>query len=261
MDGATGGADDSSHRPRSESKAPSGGDHAAEQAPSELARRLLEQVRREHPTESTLQAIGRLDRFELDELRSDRRTALSFWLNVYNAAAQLLLERRPELFESRWRFFRTTAITVAGVELSLDDIEHGILRDKRSKYGLGYLPRLVSTGFGAEHRLDVDPRVHFALNCGAASCPAILAYDPESVDRTLDAATESYLQQTVTYDTNRNRVRVPRVCLWFIGDFGGRSGLRTFLRDHGQIPPESAPTIRFKGYDWSELPRKFADGT
>lgn len=190
----------------------------------------------------------------------DRSTAgLAFWLNVYNAATQLLLERRPELFESRLRFFRAPAVTVAGVDLSLDDVEHGIMRGGRSKYGLGYLPRLARTGLDGSYRLEPDPRIHFALNCGAASCPAVLAYDPETVDETLDDATAAHLDRTVEYDADHNRVRVPRVCLWFVGDFGGPSGIRALLYEFEQVPPDSSPSLRFEEYDWTRTPRKFAD--
>jgi hypothetical protein len=256
MDGGADGADD---RTRSSGEeVPDSGTSGTGDSPSAVARQLLERVRREQPTASHLQTVAELDEDELERVRTDRPAGLAFWLNVYNAAAQILLERRPELYESRWRFFRTTAITVAGVDLSLDDIEHGILRDRRSKYGLGYVPRLAGTGLDSEFRLNADPRIHFALNCGAASCPAILAYDPETIDRTLDEATESHLEQTVTHDPDQNRVRIPRVCLWSIGDFGGLSGLRAFLREYGQIPPESSPSLRFKSYDWTKVPRKFA---
>jgi len=228
-------------------------------APTDLARGLLERVRRREPTERFRQSLADLDESSLSAVRTDRRTALAFWLNVYNAGAQLLLDRQPALFESRWRFFRSPAITVAGVEMSLDDIEHGIIRGRKSKYGLGYLPRLGRTGLSAAYRLDADPRIHFALNCGAASCPAVLAYAPGTVDDTLDDATATYLDGTVEYDPERDRVRLPRVCLWFIGDFGGRSGLRSFLRDFGQIPADATPSLRFHEYDWRKAPRKFAD--
>jgi len=247
-----------SQRSASETDAPRASSPTTDASPATLASRLLESVRREQPTASHREALATVDESALDRVRTDRRTALTFWLNVYNAAAQLLLERRPDLFDSRWRFFRTTAITVAGVDLSLDDIEHGLMRDSRSKYGLGYLPRLARTGFGADYRLDPDPRIHFALNCGAASCPAILSYDRDSVDRTLDDATASHLDRAVTYDADRGRVHVPRLCLWYIGDFGGPAGLRAFLRYHGQLPPESNPSLRFTDYDWTKVPRKFA---
>ena len=229
--------------------------------PTVLGQELLARVRRGEPTGPHREALAELDEAALVPIRTDRCAAMAFWLNVYNAAAQLLLESRPELFETRWRFFRAGAITVAGVELSLDDVEHGILRDVCSKYGLGYLPRLARTGLGRAYRLQVDPRIHFALNCGAASCPAILAYEPASVDDALDEATRGYLDQTVEYDADRDRVRLPRVCLWFVGDFGGPSGLRAFLRVYDQIPEDASPSLRVHGYDWTRAPGKFVDGS
>ncbi len=225
--------------------------------PTDLARELLERVRREQPTAAHEAALAGLDRGALAPVRTDRRAGLAFWCNVYNAATQLLLDRRPALYDSRRRFFGADAVTVAGVELSLDDVEHGILRDGKSKYGLGYLPRLARTGLGRDHRLDVDPRIHFALNCGAESCPAVLAYDPATVDETLDDAAATYLARTVEYDPDRDRARLPRVCLWFVGDFGGRSGLRELLRTYGVVPPDASPSLRFREYDWSRDPRKF----
>ncbi|MDS0475524.1 DUF547 domain-containing protein [Natrinema sp. 1APR25-10V2] len=221
------------------------------------ARGLFESVRREESPDPFSSRIAEAGDDDLVPVRTDRRQGLAFWLNVYNAGAQLLLERRPTLFESRLRFFRTPAVTVAGVDLSLDDIEHGVLRGGRSKYGLGYLPRVERTGLDRAYRIEVDPRIHFALNCGAASCPAVLAYDPDTVDETLDDATRSYLDETVQYDAERNRVRVPRFCLWFVGDFGGRSGIRELLREFEQIPPESSPSLRFSAYDWTKEPRRF----
>jgi len=225
--------------------------------PTEAARRLLESVKRRESPSPFLRTLAEAEEDDLSRVRSDRRTSLAFWLNIYNAAAQLLLERRPTLFESRVRFFRAHAVTVAGTELSLDDIEHGILRGRRSKYGLGYLPRIARTGLASNYELEPDPRIHFALNCGAASCPAVLAYDPETIDETLDRATRSHLGATVEYDTERNLVRIPRLFLWFVGDFGGRSGIRGFLRNYEQIPPESSPSLRFLEYDWTRESRQF----
>ncbi len=226
-------------------------------SPTGVARRALEAVRDEESPEPYLAAIADATDADLARVRTDQQAGLAFWLNCYNAAAQLLLDRRPELFESRSRFFRADAVTVAGVACSLDDIEHGIIRGNRSKYGLGYLPRLARVGLDGRYRLDPDPRIHFALNCGATSCPAVLAYEPETIDRTLDEATRSYLSQTVEYDAARDRVVLPRVCLWFIGDFGGRSGLRRLVREFEQVPLGASPSLRFAGYDWTKAPRRF----
>ena len=229
----------------------------AADSPTVAARKALEAVRYEESPDRFLEAIATASDADLTRVRSDQRTGLAFWLNCYNATAQLLLDRRPELYESQRRFFGTDALTVGGVELSLDDIEHGIVRGNRSKYGLGYLPRLAGVGLDDAYRLGLDPRIHFALNCGAASCPAILSYDSQTIDRTLDDATRSYLDETVEYDASRDRVLLPRVCLWFVGDFGGRSGLRELVREFEQVPPGSSPSLRFASYDWTKLPRQF----
>ena len=234
----------------------------ADDSPAAVSRRLLEAVRREQPVTAHQEAIAAFDEADLEPIRTDRSTTLAFWLNVYNASVQLLLADRPELFESRRQFFATDAVTVAGVDLSLDEIEHGILRGNRSKYGLGYLPRLTTTGLGAAYRLEADPRIHFALNCGAASCPAVLAYEPATVDQALDDATRSHLTQTVSYDETTGLVRVPRLCLWYLGDFGGPAGVLSLLKKYGQLPAGVDPprrALRFDSYDWSKAPRQFAD--
>jgi hypothetical protein len=227
--------------------------------PADVARQLLERTKKEEPMGPQLQTLAKTTHRDLSRVRTDRRTGLAFWLNVYNMATQRLLESRPELFDSRVRFFRAHAITVAGVSLTLDDVEHGIIRGGRSKYGLGYLPRIARTGLGASYRLKLDPRVHFALNCGAVSCLTIRAYEPNTVAETLDDATTNYLKGAVEYDPEHDRVRLPRICLWYIGDFGGQSGIIELLRRFELILPGASPSLRFHSYNWTTAPRAFAD--
>lgn len=228
-----------------------------------LAQELLVATKRGDDPEPYERALAALDDEALETVREDRTTALAFWTNLYNAGTQLLLDRRPELYESPLRairFFTATAVTVAGTDLPLDRIENGLLRGRRSKYGLGYLPKLYVTGFERRYALDsCDPRIHFALNCGAASCPAIRAYDPGEVDEQLDLATRTYLDSTVEYDPDEAVARVPRLFLWFRGDFGGKSGTREFLREYDAIPPEAAPSIAYRSWDWSRTDGKFVD--
>lgn len=198
--------------------------------------------------ESIRDRLAALDPTALDALYSDER--LAFWLNVYNASTGDALLSDPDRFANRRRFFSTPVVTVAGTELSLDEIEHGILRGSQWKYGLGYVPNPFPSEFVRRHRIaDPDPRIHFALNCGAASCPVVLAYAAATVDDELDAATETYLQsETVVEDGTAS---VPRLLLWYRGDFGGRSGIRRLLREYDVVDPAAVSRIRYRSYDWS----------
>jgi len=194
---------------------------------------------------------------ELDGLTPDER--LAFWLNVYNAATGAALLADPDRFAGRRRFFGTPLVTVAGTDLSLDQIEHGVLRGSQWKYGLGYVPNPFPSAFVRRHRVaDPDPRIHFALNCGAASCPAVAAYDASDVDDQLDRAAASYLRsETVVED---GTARVPRLLLWYRGDFGGRAGIRALLREYDAIDPDAVSRIRYREYDWSLALDAFRDG-
>ncbi|MEF8843148.1 MAG: hypothetical protein V5A62_16235 [Haloarculaceae archaeon] len=82
---------------------------------------------------------------------------------------------------------------------------------------------------------------------------------PGGRDEQLDLATRTYLDATVEYDPEAGVVRVPRVCRWFRGDFGGGSGIREFLRRYDAIPDGATPRIRHRSWDWSKAAGTFAE--
>ncbi|MDG5778454.1 DUF547 domain-containing protein [Haloarculaceae archaeon H-GB1-1] len=150
---------------------------------------------------------------------------------------------------------------MAGQDLILDDIEHGILRRGYVKWGLGYLRNPFGGGFAREQELDErDLRVHFALNCGAESSPLIAVYTREGADEELDWVTEGYLEAMISYDAAANRATVPRVMLWFRGDFGGKSGIVEMLRRYGWLPESAWPRLSYREWDWSLARGRFVDG-
>lgn len=230
--------------------------------PLALAADLLVAYRSDMDPSVPRERLAAIDDAALAPVRRNRDAALAFWSNLYNAGTQRLLETHTDLYESSLRtlrFFRLPAVRVAGHALSLDDIEHGILR-ARSKYGLGYLPRFLADTFEVRHRFDdLDPRIHFALNCGAASCPPIRAYTAADIDDQLDLATRGYLDATVKYDADADSVRVPRVMAWYRGDFGGKPGIRSFLRRYDAIPADTEPSVDFLPWDWTKAAGKFTD--
>ncbi len=177
---------------------------------------------------------------------------LAFWLNIYNANVQLILRKYPVMFNKRSSFFSSKQIWIAGELISLDVIEHGILRLFKNKYSLGYFNKFFPTSFEKQFRLNtLDYRIHFALNCGARSCPAITSYYPEHINEQLNHATSQYLVNEVIYDEVLNRVELPALFLWFRNDFGGSVGILNILKYHSLIPHHQNPAFRYSKYDWS----------
>lgn len=229
--------------------------------PVERAEQFLLAVRHEETTGEFEREFAAYDSERLAARLDSDEARMAFWINLYNAGTQQLLETHREAYEKRKKFFSLPAVTVAGKELSLDDIEHRILRRSYSQLVLGYIRRPFRGEFFERHELTArDPRIHFALNCGAQSCPPIAAYTREEIDDQLDMATESYLDGIVEYFPDEEVVLVPKVMRWFRGDFGGRGGIVSFLQRFEFLPDDAYPRLAYVEWDWSLTPGKFVDG-
>jgi hypothetical protein len=226
--------------------------------PLGIARSYVLAVKRGESPDEPAARLADLREERLAAALSDDDAKRAFWVNVYNAAVQHRLAAAPDRWERRNRFFRSTVVTVAGHDLSPNAIEHGLLRRSMLSVGLGYVPWPFPDRFERAHRVgERDPRIHFALNCGAAACPPIAAYEAGAIDDQLRLATESYLEQEVEYDDATDEARVPRLFLWYAGDFGGRSGTVAFCREHGALPAGADPTVRYRSYDWNRALGEF----
>jgi len=176
----------------------------------------------------------------------------AFWINLYNAYTQYFLRKNPDQYKDRGSFFKAKQINVAGKMFSLDDIEHGILRRSKIKWSLGHLNKLFPSKTEKELRVEkLDYRIHFALNCGAKSCPPIAYYNDNTLDAQLNLATKAYLSGEAEYDSAANTVKVPKLMSWFRRDFGGKKGIINILKGNGVLPAGVKPKIEFKDYDWN----------
>ncbi len=230
------------------------------ETPVDLARELLLAVRYDEPTETYVDALSTLDNETLAASLDSDEKRLAFWINLYNAATQRALADDPSQYESRRQFFTTPLLAVAGKQLSLDEIEHSILRRGYSKWTLGYLRSPLRDKFFERHEPTArDPRIHFTLNCGAETCPPIAAYTPEDIHQQLDWATEGYLDEHVEYDPATGKALVPRVFLWFRGDWYRKDAILDFLRQYDQLPAGAKPRLSYREWDWSLTPEKFTE--
>ena len=218
-----------------------------------LSQQLIQTAQHKTDYTSIKEKLATVSTEELaKELDSDEAKK-AFWINVYNGFVQHLLMKNPELFEDRGAFFGEPRVTVAGKELSFDDIEHGIIRGSRVKWLLG----LVKDPFAGEYertfRVDkTDGRIHFALNCGAKSCPYVAIYDARYLDEQLDEIARQFLNRTSTYKPDEEAVYVTSLFSWFRGDFGGKNGIKDdFLKKYDVIPEDSDPDLEYDQYDWT----------
>jgi len=218
-----------------------------------LSESLLLATKRHEPVEPYVDALKQADFRVLNNVMSSDDERKAFWLNVYNAFIQIEAAANPaELQNNRNRFFSKKHIQIGGMVLSFDDIEHVILRRNSFKYGFGYvrMPMLAGSFRQAMLRMH-DFRIHFALNCGASSCPPITSYKPTTISEQLHLATKSFLEQDCVYSEKENTVLVSRIMLWFHGDFGGHKGIRKILKHYRILAEDKNPPIAFKPYNWS----------
>ncbi|GAC1429717.1 MAG: hypothetical protein NVSMB7_06240 [Chitinophagaceae bacterium] len=218
----------------------------------EISQALLLAAKTREPADSLVSVLHNLPVSELKKQLVTDVEKKAFWINVYNSFTQIFLSKNPDQYKRRSRFFGRRQIIIAGQNLSLDDIEHGILRHSKVKWSLGYFNKLFPSAFEKENRVDIlDYRIHFSLNCGAKSCPPIAFYKPEQLDKQLDMATKVYLKGESEYKEEENRVCVPALMGWFRRDFGGKTGMKALLTAFSIIPPGKDPSIKFKKYDWN----------
>ena len=144
-----------------------------------------------------------LENTNVSELSRDERFA--FYVNAYNAwTIKLILSAYPgiksikdlgNIFKSPWE---KEIVRINGRVLSLDDIEHDILR--------------------AQFK---DPRVHFAINCASKSCPPLIPepYRGSTLNRQLDNATRAFINDPKSNYLKGNQLYVSRIFKWFSEDF------------------------------------------
>lgn len=172
---------------------------------------------------------------------------LAFWINAYNAVTiAKVIEWKPKksvretFVPGVWtgtKFFTTREHTVAGKDLSQDDIENEILR-KQFK----------------------DPRIHFAIICASSGCPLLprFAYTEENVQTMLEEETRKYInsERGTKIDSAENTLYLSKLFDWFAGDFEYKSGsvlnfIKPYLGQKALAFVAQNPKIKYLPYDWA----------
>jgi hypothetical protein len=203
------------------------------------------------------EAARRLGGVRLETL-TGRGARLAFWINVYNA---LVLHGIVSLGVRRsvarvWNFFGRAAYRIDGLVFSPDDVEHGVLRGNRRRVIPPLRPFGARDGRRGLSLAPIDPRIHFAINCGARSCPPVGVYRADVIDDQLDVAARTFVNDEVALVDGR--IVCSRLFKWYRRDFEGVGGLHGVLLRYLDDGPArralaggATPRVGFRGWDWS----------
>ena len=166
-----------------------------------------------------------------------RKEQLAFWFNLYNAATVKLILDNPGVasIQDIKKPWDTPVATVMGRALTLNDIEHGIIRP-----------------------VAKDARIHYAVNCASMGCPNLsrMPFAGARLDEQLDAAARAYVNHPRGVSLAKGKVRVSRIYGWYRDDFGkDDAAMLDHIRQYAAPPLAAGLTgVRKPSgyeYDWS----------
>ncbi len=161
---------------------------------------------------------------------------LAFHINAYNGLAMyaVIAAGIPERLSlaDRVRFFKLTRVVIGGMSISLYDYENDVIRP------LG------------------ESRIHFALNCMAASCPRLprTPFTAAGIEAELESAAREFFNDPrhVAMDEASNSVRVSAILDFFPEDFLAQApSLRAYVNRYRTIPVPDSASFGFLDYDWT----------
>lgn len=219
----------------------------------------LSELRNKQDVKSSLKALERIPSGDFLATFNSDAVKKAFWVNAYNVFNLVGLKRsQPKSFWARWRHFSRRDYRVAGIRLCLNDIEHGILRRSKFWWAAGWLRNPFAQRIKLATQLDNDdPRIHFALNCGANGCPAIRFYTVSGVEEELDLATKAFFDLEV--QSQMGVIWVSGIFKMYLGDFGGKRGLKNWIQRYRSDLEIGKMPVRFRAYDWKINLDKFAE--
>jgi len=201
---------------------------------------------------NTLEFRNKLNHFTLQQLRNEIYSddlKKTFWINIYNAFFLIL---KKEFNYSKPNIYQKKLFNIANTKFSLDDIEHGILRKYRYKYSLGFFRNIFYSKLIKNLAVNtIDYRIHFALNCGAKSCPPIAFYKLETINNQLNFATVSFLESETYYNSTNKEIHTTSLFKWYLMDFDGKKGIQNIYKN--QLNKDITDyKIIYREYSWDE---------
>lgn len=126
-----------------------------------------------------------------------------YYLTAYNAYVLFYAAKAyPDKYAlwARLGWFKNKEIVLGGRKLTLNDLEHNIIRKR-----------------------FLDPRIHFYLNCGAVSCPPLKAraIAENATEAELEDGARAFINDpaNVRFDAAARTLYLSKIFDWYEGDF------------------------------------------
>ena len=158
---------------------------------------------------------------------------LAFCINVYNMMIPHAFAKVgvPKTNMQRLAFFDHIKYNIGGSLFSFSDIENGLLRGNK------LAPFHLSKPFSRNDPrtkcslTQPDPRIHFALNCGAKSCPPVKDYTSDAIDEELRIVALAFMEsdESCVVDVSTRTIHLSKIFSWYKSDFGKSKDERTRL--------------------------------
>lgn len=188
---------------------------------------------------------------------------LAFWLNLYNVwVLQGVLDTLaetpdyPGVESDDFRLFNTAFVQVGGRELTLNQVEHCVVRGDPQSFSLYVEDEETEAELWGWHDSlweggPVDARIHVGLNCASLSCPDLLdgAFQPSRLSEQLDEAAARFLAHP---EKGAGPAGISTLFRWFDGDFeASHGGAASFIETHRIGGLDGVDLSATLPYDWS----------
>ena len=165
--------------------------------------------------------------------KSDAKTYQAFWINAYNLSViKGIVDNYPTKSPlDTAGFFDKTTYSLAGKNITLNDIENKLLR--------------------AQFK---DPRVHFVLVCGAIGCPPLInkAYLPTTLESQLNAQTKIAINGNfIKVNAKKKRVEGSEILKWYKEDFVMNGTEIDFLNTYRTEKIPENYKLTYFTYNWN----------
>ena len=173
---------------------------------------------------------------QVNPLEYSKAEQYAYWINLYNAVTvDLILDAYPVKSITKlgglFSFgpWGDDVVSISGKSLTLNDIEHRILRP-----------------------IWQDPRTHYAVNCASLGCPNLQpqAFTADNTETLLEQAASEFVNSDKGVLIKNNKLQLSSIYEWFAVDFGNREQLIKHLNQYRTQPVKNTDKISYD-YDWS----------